>query len=110
LVHILFLCSQNKLRSPTAEHIFADCAGIETLSAGLNKGAITPLSPDLLAWADVIFVMEKTHRRKLSERFKADLHNKKIICLNIPDHYDYMEDNLVNLLRQKVTPYLPPSL
>jgi predicted protein tyrosine phosphatase len=110
LVHILFLCSQNKLRSPTAEHIFADCAGIETLSAGLNKGAITPLSPDLLAWADVIFVMEKTHRRKLSERFKSDLHNKKIICLNIPDHYDYMEDNLVNLLRQKVTPYLPPSL
>lgn len=110
MVHILFLCSQNKLRSPTAEHIFADCAGIETLSAGLNKGAITPLSPDLLAWADVIFVMEKTHRRKLSERFKSDLHNKKIICLNIPDHYDYMEDNLVNLLRQKVTPYLPPSL
>jgi predicted protein tyrosine phosphatase len=54
--------------------------------------------------------MEKTHRRKLSERFKSDLHNKKIICLNIPDHYDYMEDNLVNLLRQKVTPYLPPSL
>ncbi len=109
-MHVLFLCSQNKLRSPTAEHIFADWAGIETLSAGLNKGAITPLSPDLLAWADVIFVMEKTHRRKLSERFKSDLHNKKIICLNIPDHYDYMEGNLVNLLRQKVTPYLPPSL
>jgi len=43
---ILFLCSQNKLRSPTAECIFTDYPGIEVDSAGLNNNAIVPLSDE----------------------------------------------------------------
>ena len=107
MLHVLFLCSQNKLRSPTAEQVFADWVGVETRSAGVNKGADIPLSPDLLEWAELIFVMETRHRKKLSERFKPYLQHKKIICLNIPDEYDYMDEALITLLQQKVPLHLP---
>ncbi len=63
---LLFVCSQNRLRSPTAEHLFANRAGFEMVSAGLNKGADELLSVESIEWADIIFVMEKIHHRKLS--------------------------------------------
>lgn len=51
--HILFICSQNRLRSPTAEQVFADWPGIETASAGLKPDADVPVSPELPQWADL---------------------------------------------------------
>lgn len=103
---LLFVCGRNRLRSPTAEHLFADRVGLETASAGLNKDADELLSTELIEWADVIFVMEKAHRRKLSEKFKVNLKNKRIVCLDIPDNYEYMAPELVKLLEQKVHPFL----
>ena len=76
---MLFVCSQNRLRSPTAEHVFASWPGIEVASAGLNHHADTPVSPDILQWADLIFVMEKAHRNRLSRRFQRHLKNKRVI-------------------------------
>jgi len=105
--HLLFLCSQNKLRSPTAESIFADYAGIEVDSAGLNNDAIVPLSDEQLQWADVILVMEKTHRNRLNRKFKHALAGKRIAILNIPDDYDYMDEDLILILKQRCQPYLP---
>lgn len=99
---LLFICSQNRLRSPTAEHLFATWRGLETASAGLNTGAEVPLSVELIEWADTIFVMERHHRRKLSNKFKTHLKNKRLICLDIPDNYEYMEPKLVELLEQRV--------
>jgi predicted protein tyrosine phosphatase len=107
--NVLFICSQNRLRSPTAEQVFADWPGIETQSAGLGNDANTPVSPELLAWADTIFVMEKVHRIKLAKKFQRHLGGKRIICLDIPDEYDFMDPVLVQLLRQKVTRFLPAS-
>ena len=104
--HLLFICSQNRLRSPTAEKIFFGRPGVKVASAGLSSGAVNPLSADLLEWADVIFVMEKTHRGKLSKKFKPFLTSQSIICLDIPDEYDYMEPALVALLEAKVGPFL----
>ncbi len=105
--NVLFICSQNRLRSPTAEQVFADWPGVETLSAGLGNDASTPVAPELLVWADLIFVMEKTHRNKLSKKFRAHLGGKRVICLDIPDDYDYMDPVLVQLLKQKVSRFLP---
>ena len=105
--NVLFICTQNRLRSPTAEHVFADWPGIETQSAGLGNGVANPVSPDVLAWSDLIFVMEKAHRNKLSKKFRAHLGGKRVICLDIPDDYDYMDPVLVQLLRTKVTRFLP---
>ena len=104
---ILFICSQNKLRSPTAETIFADTPGIEVDSAGLNHDAVVPLSPEQLAWADLILVMESTHRNRLTRHHSASLRGKRVAVLNIPDNYDYMDAELVRILRVKCAPYLP---
>jgi predicted protein tyrosine phosphatase len=104
--HVLFLCSQNRLRSPTAEQMFSTWPGIEVASAGLDATAETPVSPQLLEWADLIFVMERSHRRKLSKRLRRQLKNQRIVCLDIPDEYEYMDAQLVELLKARVSRHL----
>ena len=103
---ILFLCSRNRLRSPTAERVFADRADIEVASAGLSSDADEPCTAELVAWADLIFVMEKTHRRKLSRQFGRVL-KARVVCLDIADDYDFMAPELVALLRARVPRHLP---
>jgi len=103
---VLFICSQNRLRSPTAEQVFASWPGIEVASAGLNASADNPVTPELVEWAQTIFVMEKHHRNKLSKRFRAQLKGQRVICLNIPDEYEYMDPRLVKLLEALVAPHL----
>ena len=76
-------------------------------SAGLSHDAHVPLSADLVEWAELIFVMEKQHKTKLSAQFKPQLQGKRVVCLNIPDRYKFMEPALVKLLEVKVTPFLP---
>lgn len=103
---VLFLCSRNRLRSPTAEHVFSTWPDIETDSAGLLADADAPLSTEQIEWADIIFVMEKTHRTGLSKRFRKHLNGKRVICLDIPDNYEYMDPALVKLLEAKVGSFL----
>jgi predicted protein tyrosine phosphatase len=103
----LFVCSQNRLRSPTAEHIFADVPGIATVSAGTNNDAENPLTVELVDWADFIFVMERQHRTKLQKKHKAALKDKRLIVLDIPDEYEFMDPALVRLLRVKMQRWLP---
>lgn len=103
----LFVCSQNRLRSPTAEHIFADIPGIATLSAGTKNDADEPLSDELVAWADTIFVMERTHRKKVQAKHRAALGNTRIVVLDIPDDYEFMDPALVRVLEAKMRRWLP---
>lgn len=104
---VLFLCSKNRLRSPTAEQVFAYWPDVETASAGVSNDADNPVSSELLAWADLVFVMERAHHRKLAAKFKPLLANKRIICLDIPDEYDFMDEALIALLKAKVPRHLP---
>ncbi|USI73550.1 low molecular weight protein tyrosine phosphatase family protein [Sphingomonas morindae] len=104
---VLFVCSQNRLRSPTAEQVFSRREGLEVDSAGTNHDADNPLTAELVAWADVIFVMEKAHRSKLQRRFRAGLGGRRVICLDIPDDYDFMQPELIRLLEIKVSRHLP---
>ena len=101
-MHLLFVCARNRLRSPTAEHLFAGVSGVETASAGVQPDADQPLTPELIAWADVIFVMENRHRAKMSRAFGPSLRGKRVVNLDIPDEYDYMEPELVRLLWERV--------
>lgn len=103
---LLFICSRNRLRSPTAEAVFSEYPGLEVDSAGLDRDAENLLCSEAIQWADIIFVMEKSHRRKLSQNFPYWLQNKRIVCLDIPDNYDYMESALIELLKKKVLPLL----
>jgi predicted protein tyrosine phosphatase len=103
---LLFICGKNRLRSPTAEAIFSAYEGLEVESAGLDRDAEVPIANEMIQGADIIFVMEKIHRCRLSQRFQAQLKNKRLVCLDIPDRYDYMEPKLVALLKKKVLPLL----
>lgn len=106
MLNVLFICSQNKLRSPTAEQIFADEPGVICSSAGLNHDAENPLTAELLGWADLVFVMENVHRQKLQQRFRGKLGRARVICLDIPDDYAYMAPELIALLHSRVRPHL----
>ena len=102
----LFVCTQNRLRSPTAEQVFSHWPKVECASAGVHGSADVPLSGELIEWADIIFVMEKSHRNKMSAKFKAHLAGKRVVVLGIPDEYEFMDPGLVRLLEDKVGPYL----
>lgn len=104
---ILFICSQNRLRSPTAEQVFADHPGLEVSSAGTNHDAENPLTGELVAWADMIVVMEKQHRAKLQRRYRSALRGQRIICLDIPDNYAFMDPDLVEILQARMARHLP---
>ena len=86
--------------------MFAAWPGVETASAGLAPDAEEPCSADLVEWADIIFVMERAHRAKLQRRFRPQLKRARVICLDIPDDYAFMQPELVALLQRKVTPHL----
>jgi predicted protein tyrosine phosphatase len=113
--HVLFICGQNRLCSPTAEQVFTGWPGTEVASAGLDASAPKPVTPELLAWADTIFVMEKSHREKLSQKFRSHLKKQRIVCLDIPDDFALMDPVLIQLLRKRVPKHLtgagsgPPS-
>jgi predicted protein tyrosine phosphatase len=96
-------------KSNRGSPIYSTHPGFETLSAGTAPDAVTPLSSELIDWADIIFAMETIHRRKLEQQFKDSLLSKRIIVLGIPDKYRYMDPKLVELLRKKIAPFLPAS-
>ncbi|MBF0121645.1 MAG: phosphotyrosine protein phosphatase [Desulfobacterales bacterium] len=102
----LFVCSQNRLRSPTAEAVFSNHPGIEAMSAGTNHDAENPVSLDLIEWADCVLVMEKKHKNKLIKRFKSAFKTKKLVVLDIPDKYEYMEPELISILKAKMDRYI----
>ena len=105
MTRVLFVCSQNRLRSPTAEQVFSGRPGFEVASAGTDHNAGNPVSTEIIDWADVIFVMERSHRNKLSKKFRAHLKNKRMICLDIPDEFEYMDPMLIRLLEAKAGPF-----
>lgn len=105
-MNLLFVCSENRLRSPTGEEVFNTFENVNAIGCGTNSDAETPVSGDLIEWANIIFVMEKTHRNKVSKKFKGLLKGKKLVCLDIPDNYERMDPDLVRLLKSKVTKHL----
>lgn len=103
---VLFLCSRNCFRSPTAEQVFSSWENLECDSAGLAPDAEVILSAEQVDWATHIFVMEKRHRSTLSRRFRKYLGGKRVVCLDIADDYGLMDPALIRLLKAKAGPLL----
>ena len=103
---LLFVCARNRLRSPTAEAVFAEVQGIETSSAGTAADAECVIDLGMVEWADSIFVMEARQKKFLQARFAEALKEKTVVCLGVPDRYTYMQPELVDLLRQRMAAYL----
>ena len=107
-MHLLFICSRNQWRSPTAERIFhSDLHAAR--SAGTEPSARVRVTDKLIYWADLIFVMEKKHRQRLMDKFGDLLVDKTLIVLDIPDEYQFMDEELIEILQLSVQPYLHPD-
>ena len=109
---LLFICSKNRLRSLTAEHLFEGVPDYAVKSAGTEPTARIRVNEGHIGWADLIIVMEKKHRRILEENFPEALKGKKVICLHIPDQYHCMQPELVHLLKMGLAQHinLPESV
>ncbi|WP_426454986.1 low molecular weight protein tyrosine phosphatase family protein [Paenibacillus sp. S-38] len=105
-MHILFVCSRNRWRSLTAEKIFNGVNGNEVRSAGTEENARIRVTAGLIGWADWILTMERKHVRRLKEKFPQALQGKRLICLDIPDEFGYMDEALIGLLESSVSVYV----
>lgn len=103
---LLFLCSQNKRRSLTAEKIFEKYSEYDVRSAGTETNARIKVTGGMLGWADYIFCMEKKHMRRIKEKHGEILANKVVISLHISDEYEYMDEELIELIKSSVDSYL----
>ncbi len=102
MTRALFICGKARMRSPTAADICANRTGVETDFAGLSNDADEKLSSEHIEWADVIYVMEQRQKKRLISLFGSMLKTKRVVCLNVPDRFDYMQPELVALLREKL--------
>jgi len=102
LNNLLFLCSRNQWRSPTAEVIFKNKPGIDVKSAGTEPSARVRVNANHIAWADVILVMEQKHKRRIVEMFREEIGHRKIVVLDIPDNYQFMDPELVEEITSRV--------
>ena len=105
-MNVLFICSRNKLRSPTSEVVFSDLPDVEARSAGISNDAQVLVSVEDVEWADIIFVMEQSHKSKLTKKFRSQINKQSVICLGIPDIYKYMDPELIEIFKRKVPQYL----
>lgn len=105
-IHVLFVCSRNQWRSPTAEHLWKGHPQVVARSAGTSSNARHPVSADDVRWAHIIIAMEQKHKSRLVAEFTRLVENKPIHVLDIPDEYKYMDPELVEELNQSVGPLI----
>ncbi|MCM2275441.1 MAG: protein tyrosine phosphatase [Candidatus Didemnitutus sp.] len=108
--HLLFVCSRNRWRSPTAEALFRNHPRYDARSAGTEHGARIKVTAAHLGWADLIFCMERKHAERLRERFPDALAGKRIVTLRIPDDYGVHDPALIARLRAALPPYLEAGM
>lgn len=100
--NLLFICSRNQWRSPTAQEIWRKNPDFNARSAGTSPKAKKKVSSVDIHWADIIFVMEKKHKNRLIAEFTRMLDHKTMHVLDIPDEYRYMDPELISELEARI--------
>ena len=106
---ILFVCTANVDRSRTAEDLYRADPRYEVLSAGTGAFARTPVTREMLLWADRVFVMserEDRHRTLLRLRFPEV--ERPVVDLDVEDRWRSGDPELVSHLLKKLVPHLGP--
>lgn len=103
---LLFVCSRNKRRSLTAEKFFEGFPAYQVRSVGTQPEARIVITEGHVGWADIIFFMEKSHLERARQRFPQALHGKRLVTLQIPDDYEFMQPELIEELRGKLGPHV----
>lgn len=102
---VIFICSANKDRSATAADYFRENYPDHQFdSAGTNQKTCFQLGTEFLTsehleWADTIYVMEGKHKKFTDKLLKS---KKQIQVLGIADHYTYFQQELIDILKDKV--------
>jgi predicted protein tyrosine phosphatase len=104
LANLLFICSKNQWRSPTAELLFKNHPEHTAQSAGTSEKARIRVNQKMIDRADVIWVMERKHKQLLQQRF--DISVKQLIVLDIEDNYQFNDPELVAILKDALKGYL----
>ena len=104
---VLFVCRYNRMRSATAERIFGKRTDLDVRSAGTSPDALTRVNVRMLDWADLIFIMDDDQRQALQRQFGSHPALHRLICLDIPDEFAFLQPELVDLLQTRATPHLP---
>lgn len=102
--NLLFICSKNQWRSPTAELLFKNHPIHDARSAGTSDKARIKVSQKLIDWADVLFFMERKHLDIVKQRFQLD--NQTVIVLDIEDNYLFNDPELLEILKVTLSEYL----
>ena len=105
-MRLLFVCSRNQWRSPTAEAIYRNDPRVEVLSAGVSASARRRVTQSMLQWADLVLVMESEHKQRLRESFPEAMREARVVVLDIPDDYHFMEPELVTMISERVEPLI----
>ena len=103
-LNVLFVCSRNRWRSPTAEKIYRDDQRVNVRSRGTIAGAVRTITATDIRWADLVFVMEEKHRKRILADFPGASRHRPIRVLDIPDEYRFMDPELVELVQVSVEP------
>lgn len=98
---ILFVCSANQQRSPTAEALYKEDPRFEVKSAGTSELAKNSVDAEMLKWADIVVVMEHRHARIIRDRFPSALQSVRLTVLDIPDVFEYMDSVLQREIRTR---------
>ena len=95
------VCGRNKRRSRTAEFIFKNDDRFSIRSVGLSPKSERKITEQDLIWADIAFVMETGHKARISGTYRH-LQLPKIEVLNIEDEFEFMDEELVQLLTDRI--------
>lgn len=98
---LLFVCSQNRWRSLTADIIFKKDNRFESRSAGTSRGAKHVISHKDIEWADKIICMEDRHKEIIKHIFKKDK-LPLIVVWDVENHLKYMDPELIEILKERV--------
>ncbi|WP_296459918.1 hypothetical protein [Rubinisphaera sp.] len=104
MMNVLFVCGRNQWRSPTAETIYRNDDRFNVRSAGVSDQSSRKVTTKTVVWADVIFVMESDYGSRIRKTFR-ELKMPRIVNLEIPDVYQYMDQELIELIQQGVESY-----
>jgi len=103
---VLFVCTQNKVRSLTAEHLYRDRPDLDVKSCGTATFAKNRLSKELLKWAEVVFTFDDTQTEAITKNFPTEAQGRPVVCLGLPDIFTYKSDALVVKVIAKLDPHL----
>jgi predicted protein tyrosine phosphatase len=105
-VRVLFVCQYNRSRSATAERVFSKDPRLDVRSAGTSDDALVKVNARMLAWADIIFIMDGGQQLWLEDRYAGDPSLARLVKLDIADEYTFLDPILVALLQERANPHI----